>query len=258
MKKSQQDIEHRCGVSQPSFDVISEPVEDLLHPTDDGQQGEGRFDHHAFVPGVLLTKLEVIRDALSTAKAQVGERNGLSIELFDLIVELLVVCIHRQPFPGDHTSQVIDDPAQLDANRPASFVLVLATHLLGTASFSNRKDEFNGKAIHHREESRLFQQGVTPLMMRFQQPQQAGAVRQAAKQRIVIPLQPAIESPEMASLQREQNTNCHQFAWLEFSLRMFLHRWHPIIDKAKDVDDNVYCGHARASYGLITYSLAFS
>ena len=248
MEQSQQDIEHRRRVGQPSFNVVGEPVEDLLHIADHRQQGEGGFDDHAFIPGVLLTQLEVVRDTLGTAKAQIRQANGLAIELFNLVVEMLVMSIHRQPFPSDHPSLVIDDPAQLDANRPASFVLALPAHLLRAASFADGKDEFNGEAIHDGEEGWLFQQDVTPILMGSEQAQQASAIRQATKQRIVISLQPAAEGPEMAALQGEQDTNRHQFAWIQFGLRMFLDLRHQIIDKAKDVYDNVFCGHECASY----------
>jgi hypothetical protein len=39
---------------------------------------------------------------------------------------------------------------------------------------------------------------------------------------------------------------------------MLLDVWHQVIDKTKDVDDNIVCGHEFASYGLSTYSLAHS
>ena len=218
-------------------------VKNLLHMADDGQQGKDGFNDYTFIPGVLLTQFEIVRDTICKAKADVREGDGLSIEFLNLIIELLIVRVHRQPFPGDHLLLVIDDPAQFDAYRPASLVFVLATELLLAPAFPNGEDEFNRKAICHGEKGWVCQQRVTPFTMRFQQSQQTRPVWQTRKQSGVVTFQPAIEGSKMPPFERKQNPYRHQLAGIQFGLRVLLYLWQLIIDKTKDVNDNVFCGH---------------
>ncbi len=258
MKKSEQDIEHSSGIGQTSLNVVGKPMENLLHMTDHGQQRESCLDNHTVIPGTFLTQLEVVRGAIGTSEAQVRQRNRLTVKLLDFIVEVLVMHIHGQPLPTHNSSQVINDPAQFEANRPAAFVLILCANLLLTAPRADRKEMLNWETIHDGEEGRLFQQPVTPRLMGSQQAQQPGSVWQATKQRRIISPQPTLESAKVPTFEREQDTDSHQFARIQSGLRMFFQAWQQVIDKTKDVDDNILCGHEFASYGFATDSLANS
>jgi len=106
--------------------------------------------------------------------------------------------IHGGPIPVDDLTLLVEQPAQLDAHTPASFVLALLAHLLATAPLTNGKDQFNGIAIDDRKETGLSQEATKPVLMRLQLPGQARAIRQGSKQVVVIATRPAVKGAKMA------------------------------------------------------------
>jgi hypothetical protein len=84
--------------------------------------------------------------------------------------------IHRQPFPTHNATQIIEDPAQFDPNRPAPFVLILFANLFVTSAFADWENQLDGKAIADREKRRLRQEAVAPGLMIAQQALQAGSI----------------------------------------------------------------------------------
>ena len=85
-----------------------------------------------------------------------------------------------RPIPGDHFSLIVEQPAQLDVDTPASFIFTLPAHLLWTASLSEGKEQFNRVAIDHREEARFRQQPAAPVLMHLQQSLQTRSFRQSS------------------------------------------------------------------------------
>ncbi len=69
MKELQQAVEHGSHISQPGFNVVLDPVEDLLGIADGGEQGKGRFHRHSVVPGAFLADFDVGWNPLRTPKA---------------------------------------------------------------------------------------------------------------------------------------------------------------------------------------------
>lgn len=236
MKENEQDIEHGRRVSHASLDIVGQAMENLLHMADHRQQRERGFDHHTLVPCAFLAQFKVVGDTLRAPETEVRQRNGTPIKLLDLIVEMLVMRIHGQPFPSDDIPPIIEYPAQFDTYRPAPFILVLLAHLLSTAPFPYGKKQLNGKTIDDGEEGWVCQQTGTPGLMRFQQAQHTRTIWQTTEQRVVISLQPPVKGSKMPAFERKQNANAYQFTGIQLGLWMLLDVWHQVIDKTKDID----------------------
>src|SRR5947209_3487048 len=143
------------------------------------------------------------------------------------------------PLPVDDLAVIVEQPAQLDAHTPASFVFALLAHLLLTAPLTNGKEQFNGIAIDDGKETGLSQQATKPVLMGLQLSLQPRAIRQTSKQGVIIAFEPAVEGAKMAALESEQDAYSHHFARIQPGLTVLRHSSHPIIDKAKNLYDNV-------------------
>lgn len=74
---------------------------------------------------------------------------------------------------------------------------------------------------------------------------QSRPVGQASEQSVIVTFQPAIKGAKMSSFERKQDAYCHHLARIQVSLRHFLDLTHPIIDRAKDVNDNLFRPHGN-------------
>lgn len=243
MEKGEQDIEHGHHAGQPCLDVRAQALMHVLEATDHGDHRQSGFHAYAFIPGALLAELEIVRNASRTAKANIGQHDADLAQGVDQVMEVLVMGGHGGPIPVDHLALIIEQPAQLDAHTPAPVVFALLAHLLGTTTLTNGKDEFNGITADDRKETGISQQATEPVLMRLQLPRQARAIGQACEQVVIIARQPAAESAAMASFEGEQDANRHQFAWIQFGLTVLRHGSHPIINKAKNLYNDVLGGH---------------
>ena len=61
------------------------------------------------------------------------------------------------PVPVDDLTGIVEQPAQFDTYGAAAFILAFLSHRLGTASFSNGKEQFDGITIDHGKETRFGQ-----------------------------------------------------------------------------------------------------
>ena len=148
MKQCEQDIEQSDNGSQASLNVGRQAVTNALEITDHSDHGQGGLHRHAFIPGAFGTQFEVGRDALGAAEAQVREDNALTIIALDQGMKVLVMRIERGPLPIHHLALSVEQPAQLDAYRPASFILAFLADLLRTASLPNGKEQFNRTTLN--------------------------------------------------------------------------------------------------------------
>ena len=176
MKQRQQDIEHRDHRGQPSLDEGFHTMIDPLEATDDRDQGERGLHRHAVIPGAFGTQLAVLWLSIFAPKAVIGQHDAAPAELLDERVELLVWDIHRIPIPVDHLAEAIEHPTQLDADAPTPLIFGLFAKLLRAAALTNRKQQFDGKAVNDQEEARVGQEPLVPVLMRDQQALQPGAV----------------------------------------------------------------------------------
>jgi hypothetical protein len=84
--------------------------------------------------------------------------------------------------------------------------------------------------------------------VRFEQPKQAGAVRQVGKQRPTISFHPPIESAVAYPFEGKQDPQRDDFAAIQVRLAMFGHIRHDIIYTTKQFCDKIYRAHeARSS-----------
>src|SRR5579883_896719 len=248
MKQGHQHIEQRHDRGQTSLNERFQAMEDPLEATDDREQGERRLDDHAVIPGAFGTHFAVLWDATFLAKAVIGQHDAASTELLNERLKLVVRDIHRIPVPIDDLAEVIENPTQLDAETPSSLVFRFFAKLLGTSPFPNGKQQFNRKTIYDQEQAGIGQQALVPVLMRDQQPLQTSAIRQPAKQGVVVPFEPAIKGAKVASFQGKQQADRHQLARIQLRLVMLGNLLHTVIDKAKDLDDNVFGGHNSLSF----------
>jgi hypothetical protein len=257
MKERVQDVEHGNSVSETSVKVGFGAMMDFLGFANDGQQGKGRFDDHAVIPGALFAELDVIRNAVGAAKAPISQNNRLPIVFLEEIQEIVIRAVHSIPNPAAHLTEGVEYPAQLHANAPAAFIFALFSELLGGASFTDRENQFNGKTVHDIQHAGLGQQQVGVALLFSQLPQHARSMRQAPEQISIVSLQAAVERSEMPAFERKQNTYRHHFAWIQLGAWVFADARHRVIDMIENVNDNILCRHDLClSVSLDNYSLA--
>lgn len=248
MKHSQQHIEQRDHRGQTSLNVGFQTMKDPLEATDDGGQRERGFHRHAIVPCALWAQLAVLWHPAFLPKAVVGQHDAASAERLDQFMELVIWRVHGIPIPVDHLTEAIENPAQLDTNAPSSFVFGFLAELLRAAPFPHGKQQFDRIAVDDQEKARIGQKPLVPLLMRDQQPLQSGAIGQPGEQPLKISLEPAIQGAEMASFQSKQQADRHQLARILFRLALFGDLLHLVVDKAKDLHDNVFGGQKASSF----------
>src|SRR5437588_7276222 len=101
MEKREQDIEHGHQRGQSSLDRLTQAMMHVLEATDNGDHRQSGFHAHAFIPGALLTELEIVRNASRTAKAQISQHDAHLPQGFDQVMEMLIVRVHGGPIPVD-------------------------------------------------------------------------------------------------------------------------------------------------------------
>src|SRR5574341_127873 len=248
VKQSQQDIKHRHRSGKPRRNVGSSSFEDVLEMGNQGQHGKAGFNQHSLIPSTFGTDFDVLWNAIDIACPAISQHNGLTDEGNRQRVEVFVGGVERIPLPSDDFTPLVEQPAQLDAYRPATFVAAFLAHLPQAATFADRKQHLDGIGVQHGKEARISQQTVEPASMELECSAQARPIRQTDKQDLVIAFQPAVEGAETAALECIQDADGHQFTPIQLGLRMFAHILHSVIDIAKDQDDNLYCGHGSAPF----------
>jgi len=94
-------------------------------------------------------------------------------------MKLGVVGIRRCPNPAGDAPDVVDDQAQLTADDPAVIREALAADLLGTSPLPDGMDQLNAETVNDPKQRGLCQKVKGPGVMGFEQPKQAGALRQS-------------------------------------------------------------------------------
>ena len=104
-------------------------------------------------------------------------------------------------------------------------------------------NEFDAVAIGHRKEGGRTQKTIRPFPVRRQQSLQARVLRQARKQVQELPLEPAMKVAEASAFERKQRADGDNFTRIKFSLRVLGHELHPVINRAKELCNNVFSLH---------------
>ncbi len=79
--------------------------------------------------------------------------------------------------------------------------------------------------------------------MCLEQALQPCTVGQPREQVGIVTAEPAIKGAKIAAFEGKQDADGHQFAGIQFGLTVFGHVFHLIIDKAKNLQDNVFGCH---------------
>lgn len=140
----------------------------------------------------------------STTKTPIRPHHARFVIFAKEVQEFIGRAVHGIPNPAAHLAKHIEHPTQLKAHTPAPFIAAFLAILLLRAPFSNGKDQLNGVAVRYIQGARLCHQQIRMGLLFFQLSQQARAVRQAPKQRPVIPRQPAVKRPKPPTFERKQ------------------------------------------------------
>lgn len=248
MKQGQQHIEQRDHRGQMSLHKGFQAMEDPFETTDNREQRERGLNDHAVIPGAFGTQLAVLRHAVLATEAVIGQDNAASAELLDQRMKFIIWRVHRIPIPIDHLAKAIENPTQLDADAPTPFVFGFLAKLLGATTFPNGKQQFNRIAVNHQEETRIGQKSLVPILMSDQQPLYPCAIRQTGKQGVVVAFEPAVKGTKVTSLQGKQQADRDSLTRIQLGLTVLGDLFHLVIDKAKDLDDNVFSGHKDSSF----------
>jgi len=95
-----------------------------------------------------------------------------------VVVEALVIHIHRVPVPADYPAHIVQQPTEFDAYAPTPFVPAFLADLKGTAPLADWENQFDGITVDHGEKRGIGQKQVTPISMGFEQALQASAFGQ--------------------------------------------------------------------------------
>ena len=144
-------IEHDRHEGQTRLNVYGQSLPNSFQVAGDCDQRQNGFDTHAFVPSSFLANLHVFWNAVLVSKTVIRQNDGFADKGIYRRVEALIVHIHGVPFPGDHPTKVVQQPAKLDSNTPATFVAAIFAHLLWTAALTNGENQFDQIAVNDRE-----------------------------------------------------------------------------------------------------------
>lgn len=248
MKQRQQHIEQGDHRGQMGLNGGFQTMKNPLEATDDRGQRERGFHRHAIVPFALWAACAVLWHATFLPKAVVGQHDAASAERLDQLMELVIWRVHGLPIPVDHLAEAIENPAPLDTNAPTPVVFGFLAELLRAAPFPNGKQPFDRRAVDDQKKARIGQKALVPILVSHQQPLQSATIGQTCEQRLKISLEPARKGAEMAAFQGKQQADRHQFARVQVGLALLWNLFHSVIDKAKDLDENVLGGQKASSF----------
>ena len=241
-----QQIERSDSERQAGQDVVHHPMTDLLEMTDQGQHREHGFDQHAVVPGAAWAEFQVGRIALGGVEAGIGQDDHAVLEPLDQGLKPGIVGMGRRPQPADDLTPLIDQQTQFAADDPPMIGESLPTDLGWAAAFPNRMDQFDAVTVHNAQQGGGRQEQQGPLPMGLELAKQPGPLGQARKQGLVVPRQPTIKRPVADPFKGVQHAQRDHFTGPQRGLGMLGQGFHPIIDPAEQVRDQVDGGHDRS------------
>ena len=188
-------VEGRHCEGQSGPEIVPDSMGYLLQMPYLGQHREYRLHQHPLVPLAPVAQFQVGWISRLSMETQVSEDHHLFIKLGYQWVEVGIMNIGRSAIPGSDHTQVIEDQAQLAANDPAVIGLAFPANLARATTLPSGVDQFNAVAIDDPQQSGSCQEGIRPILVLAQQPEEPGAMRQAREQLPMVARQPAIEGP---------------------------------------------------------------
>ena len=232
-------------------------VKQFLEQANVGQKRKDCFNHPALIPGPYLAELEIFRDAVFGAESEITQGDRLSFVMLDERKKTIVAFVGCRSLPIHNAPVLIDDPAHFDADDPTPIAFAFAPDLFFRTPFAHRMNEFNPVTVGDRKEGRRSEKTIRPFPMRGQQSLKSCPVRQTGKQVRKLAAQPAVEMPELAALERKQCSYGDHFTGIEFNLRMLGNVFQTVINRAKEICNNVFSLHKSLQengFGKFTFS----
>jgi hypothetical protein len=236
-------IEEDHQITQMRFQMPLTTLKQLLERTNTSQKRKDCFDDPALIPCPLLTELEIGQDTIFATKPEITQGDGLRLVLRNQGQKTIVASVSGRPLPIYDTPVLIDDPAEFDTANPTPMAFAFAADLFVRTTIADRVKQFNAITVSDGEEGRFSEKAICPVSMSCQQALQARALWQARKQVRKLRFEPAIKVPKLAALEREQSPDGHDFNGEEFRRWMFGHVLHAVINRAKELCDNVFSLH---------------
>src|SRR5258706_8657961 len=129
------------------FQIDRESMRQMFKMANARYQRQHGFNNHAFTPRFMGTKFEIVRLFARFLEAEITQDNRFFIKLMRNWTKGLVMNVGGVPIPCHDLASVIHQPAELNADHPAPVGFAFLTHLLLTASFSYRMDEFDAVSV---------------------------------------------------------------------------------------------------------------
>ena len=248
-----QEIEGRHGKGQPGTEVVPHPVHHPLKMADQGEHGEDRFHLHAFIPLAPLTDFEVGRVSPFGMKAVITEDHHLALKLPDQRLKVGVVDVGGGAIPPCHQPPPIEYQTQLASHYPAVVGLPFSSNLTGTPAFPCRVEQLYSIAVDDTQQSRGGQEGVRPVLMGRQEPEQTRTVGHAREHALVVVGKPTIEGPVAHPFDGMEQSYGDHLTGPQQGLRVLGYRLHLVIYSAKKLRDKILCGHVVSLRCLFTH-----
>jgi hypothetical protein len=233
-----QDVEGRHGESQTGPEVVPNPMGEFLEMADQSEHRKHGFHHHALVPFSPSAQLEIGWVSFLSMKSTVRPDDHLVLEPLGQMLEADVADIGRGAVPSADQTQVVEGPAIIG--------LALLTHLAHRPPSPDGVNHLDAVAIHRPQQRRGSQEPVSPGLLRPEQAEETGPMRQLGKQGPVVVGQPAVEGPGAHALDGVEQPNSDGLTGPQPGLGMLGNIYHLAVHFTKQFSDKIYGGHGVA------------
>src|ERR671914_1398912 len=237
-----QDVEGGHGESQPSPEVVPDPMGEFLEMADQSEHRKHGFYHHTLIPFSSSAELEIGGVSCLSMKSAVRQNDHLVLEPLGQGLEAGVAGIGSSA----DQAQMVERQAQLAPHDPAIIGLALLPQLTRRPPFSDGVKQLNAVAIHHSQQRGGSQEPVGPGLLGPEQPEETSTMGQLGKQGLVVVGQPAIESPGAHAFDGVEQPDSDRLTGPQPGLGMLGYLGHLVVHLTKQLSDKIYGGHGVA------------